>query len=286
MQSLLVHPNIVTLHTFFHEGGKYCIVMELAEGGTLKQLIEQEGAIPGARALSIFRQVLKAVGYAHAKNIIHRDIKPSNIMVGSDDRVKVMDFGIAKIMGERGLTSTGVKVGTLWYMSPEQVKAAKNIDQRTDIFSLGVTLYETLTGRLPFEADTESDFEIMDAIVNQEFIPISRWLSGVKQNVSDAIRIATDKSRENRFETCAEFEEALFGGTSESKGHQAQLRPEHPPVRMSEPGLRPTGGPNTSRPPAVPPGFGLAVEKEICPFCKELSIKFNKICEVCGCMKR
>ena len=142
VQSLLVHPRIVSLHAFFEEAGQYYMVMEFVRGRTLKRIIEEEGAIPENRALNVFRQMLDAVAFAHSKQIIHRDIKPSNVMLNAGDEVKILDFGIAKMIGGKGLTVTGTKVGTLYYMSPEQVRARKDIDRRTDIYSLGVTLYE------------------------------------------------------------------------------------------------------------------------------------------------
>ena len=145
VQASLIHSNIVTLYNFFEEDGYYCMVMEYAEGETLKEKIQKEGAIEEERALKIFRQMLEGVGYAHEKGIIHRDIKPSNIIIDSRDRVKIMDFGIAKILGDRGMTKTGTKLGTIYYMSPEQIRAEKDIDQRTDIYSLGITLYEMVT---------------------------------------------------------------------------------------------------------------------------------------------
>jgi len=109
------------------------MVMEYAKGRTLKEVIKQTGPIPERRAIYIVMQILNALNYAHKKNIIHRDIKPSNIILDSTDGVKILDFGIAKIMGERGLTQTGQQLGTVTYMSPEQVRAEKEIDGRTDI---------------------------------------------------------------------------------------------------------------------------------------------------------
>ncbi|MBT8387510.1 MAG: serine/threonine protein kinase [Ignavibacteria bacterium] len=141
VQASLIHPNIVTLHNYFRESENYCMVMENVEGVTLKHLISGTGPIPEKRAIWILIQMLEAVGFAHKKGIIHRDIKPSNILVSKDDNVKILDFGIAKILRDKGHTKTGTKLGTVYYMSPEQIKAVKDIDQRTDIYSLGITFY-------------------------------------------------------------------------------------------------------------------------------------------------
>ena len=211
VQSSLRHSNIVALHTFFQEEGKYCMVLEYAEGETLKSLIERRGALPVDRAVRIMAQILDAVGHAHSKEIIHRDIKPSNIMIGPNDAVKVMDFGIAKILGERGLTKTGAKVGTLYYMSPEQVTAPKSLDQRTDVYSLGIVLYEMLTGKIPFDTDTESDFELMQQIVDRPVPSVASVVSGIPQNVAECVRAATMKDRNERIASCDSFRAVLLG---------------------------------------------------------------------------
>ena len=115
LQARLSHPNIVSLYSFFEEGGRYYMVLEYAEGITLRDLIRQTGPVPYQRATTIIRQVLEALEYAHRQKIIHRDIKPVNIIVGANDQVKILDFGISKIMGERGLTGTGQMLGTVNY---------------------------------------------------------------------------------------------------------------------------------------------------------------------------
>lgn len=164
IQASLMHPHIVGLYSFFDQSGIYYMAMEYAEGITLKELIRRTGPIPEQRTLHIFRQLISALGYAHSKQIIHRDIKPSNIVIDANDNIKVMDFGIARLMSDKHLTQTGAKLGTLFYMSPEQVMADKNIDYKTDIYSAGIVLYEMLTGRLPFNADTDSDYIVMKEI--------------------------------------------------------------------------------------------------------------------------
>ncbi len=220
VQASLVHPNIVSLFNYFQEDENYCMVMEFADGETLKHLISSKGPIPEQRAVWILSQMLEAVGFAHKRGIIHRDIKPGNILLTKDDTVKILDFGIAKILQDKGITKTGTKMGTIYYMSPEQIKAIKDIDHRTDIYSIGVTFYEMLSGRVPFNVDTDSDFEIMNEIVQGEiqdprniYPHISEWIVKVLFN-------AVEKDRDKRIQSAEEFVQDLLakGETQETTG--------------------------------------------------------------------
>ncbi len=170
IQARLTHPNIVGLLSFFEEGGDFYMVLGYAPGITLREIINRTGPIPEQRTLRIFNQIAAALEYAHSKGIIHRDVKPSNVMVDPDnnDHVLMMDFGIARLLTDGHLTRTGTRLGTMHYMSPEQVLATKEIDQRSDIYSAGVVLYEMLSGRLPFNADTDSEYIIQHKIVTEE----------------------------------------------------------------------------------------------------------------------
>src|SRR5690606_26438244 len=144
------------------------IIMEYVDGNTLDNLIEiNSEAFNSSLWKDVFAQVLSAFEYAHINNIIHRDIKPSNIMVSHENKVKILDFGIAKLLSSNpNLTKTGTKMGSIYYMSPEQVMGY-DVDLRSDIYSLGVVLYEMLTGRQPFNSQTESEYEIMDSIIKK-----------------------------------------------------------------------------------------------------------------------
>jgi len=161
-QARLNHPGIVTIFSFSRIEGEYVIAMEYVQGRSLKEMLLERKQLQPAEAVDIITQVAEGLRYAHAHNVIHRDIKPANILVEHDGKAKISDFGIAKILGAQGLTKTGMLIGTPWYTSPEQI-IGKEIDFRTDLYSLGVTFYEVLTGRVPFDSETNSEFQIQKA---------------------------------------------------------------------------------------------------------------------------
>lgn len=244
IQGSLRHPNIVGLHSFFEQDGIYYMVLEFAPGRTLKDLIATEGPLPETRARKILAQILDALAYAHAQNVIHRDIKPSNLMINSDDSVKVMDFGIARIMSDSHLTKTGLKVGTLYYMSPEQILTPREVDHRTDIFSAGIVLYEMLTGRLPYNTDTDSDYSVQKEIVDNQLPDPRSIYPHISDNATNFIRSLTQRDVANR----PGIEDALKGLTTVGTHSEANTyktivphssnelkRPKqdvHPPVKQ------------------------------------------------------
>lgn len=205
IQASLIHPNIISLFNLFQYDGSYFMVMEYVEGETLSKRIKRVGLLPPHKCIPMFIQILQAVDFAHHKGVVHRDLKPSNIMILKDDSVKVMDFGIAKIVGDRSLTKTGTKMGTIYYSSPEQIKGEKNIDHRSDIYSLGITFFEMLTGHLPYNISTESDYVIMQQIVEVQIPSVKKYYPYVPDKVDDAIRKATMKNPDERFQNCQEF---------------------------------------------------------------------------------
>jgi len=211
VQANLHHPNIVTLFTYFVENNNHCIVMEYAPGKTLKQIIREKGKLSENETLSLLKGMLDGLGYAHQYGVVHRDIKPANIMVSEGGNVKIMDFGIAKVLGDRGLTRTGLKMGTVYYMSPEQVKAQKDIDQKTDIYSLGIVLFEMLSGKVPFDTNTESDYEVMDAIVKGNLRLDTLKPAGISENLISVITRMTAVERNERFLTCLKVREGING---------------------------------------------------------------------------
>ncbi len=196
----LSHSNIVDIYTFFEEAKVHYIAMQYAPGITLTELIRTTGLIPEPRALAIFRQICEALAYAHARGVVHRDVKPSNVMVDPQDgdRVKVMDFGIARLLGAQHITRTGTQMGTVCYMSPEQVLGEKEIDHRSDIYSAGVLLYEMLTGILPYNLDTESLFKIQNRILQEPLPDPREAYPHISDGTVALLKSFTQKEREDR----------------------------------------------------------------------------------------
>ncbi|HZZ91590.1 MAG TPA: serine/threonine-protein kinase [Usitatibacter sp.] len=202
----LAHPNIVTIFDAGEEHDLCYIAMEFLKGRDLVPYTKQPNLLPPDKVLSIVERVADALGYAHSMGIVHRDIKPANIMYEpASDTVKVTDFGIARIT-DSSRTKTGMVLGTPSYMSPEQL-AGKRIDGRSDLFSLGVTLYQMLTGKLPFEA--ESMTQLMFAIANAEHAPIRSINASLPGWVDAVVDRALAKDFEKRFQTGTEMAEAI-----------------------------------------------------------------------------
>lgn len=204
-QYKLTHPYIVKLTRLVQFGEDYFIVMEYVEGMTLKEMLKKTGLLPEDRALPIFHKILRGLEYAHSQGIIHRDIKPGNIIIDKNGNPKITDFGIAKILGDKGMTQTGTKLGTVYYMSPEQIKNPKGVDQRTDIYSIGVTLYEMLTGRLPYNVGLESEYDLMNEIVNTPIKNPLDYYPHISPGVVRMIYHMTAKDKLHRFSHCEEY---------------------------------------------------------------------------------
>ncbi|MFN8258223.1 MAG: serine/threonine protein kinase [Bacteroidales bacterium] len=216
--SQLNHPNIVTLYDYVENEQGYYIIMEYIEGETLAQYIEATtGPIPEKRAISMFLKILDAVKFAHDKNIIHRDIKPSNFIITPDNNIKILDFGIAKSIENhsRSLTRTGLKVGTTMFMSPQQVKG-QVLDRRSDIYSLGVTLFQMVTGQLPYH-ETNSEYDLYNLIVNEPFPDPKEFYVGVSKEMCKVIQKATAKRPLERYQGCDEFSKALLAVSTDAK---------------------------------------------------------------------
>ena len=252
-QANLNHTNIATLYAFFVQEGTAWMVMEYIEGETVHDMIQRRGPIPAQEAIPLFKQALLGIGYAHRMGIVHRDIKPSNIMVKRDGIVKVMDFGIAKVMGNRGMTRTGTQMGTAYYMSPEQV-VNKGVDIRSDIYSLGVTLYEMLTANVPFhrrygfrsDAGAHADARRR---CPRDSIRTSR------RGIENAVLQAMAKSPNARFQTVEEFGAALEHPddyVAPFAPAAAAATPINPPSGAMHPSATQTIQPRSG--PPLPPG--------------------------------
>ena len=216
----LRHPNIVTLYDFIEEEGHYYIVMEYVAGKTLSEIINTAGGPLGyAEIRAVFQQVLAGIGHAHGLGIVHRDLKPGNIMLNEEGEVKITDFGIARLLGnnfEATLTTTGVGIGSPYYMSPEQVLASKEhpITALSDIYSLGITLYQVATGKLPFEG-ADSLYTIMQSHVKNSPPPPSKIVPGIPASLEEVILKSIQKKPEDRWPSCEAFWEALAGALVE-----------------------------------------------------------------------
>jgi serine/threonine protein kinase len=203
---LLTHHNIVVVYDAGEEDGLFYITMELVEGKSLQALLDAGHAFPLPRVLRIMEQACNALQFAHENNIVHRDIKPANIMLTGDDTVKVTDFGTAKILQFGTVQQTAHVMGTPSYMSPEQVKG-RAVDGRTDVFSLGVMLYEMITGEKPFPG--ESITTVIYKIVNEEPVPPRTIDPTIHPGISAAVMRALAKEPEERYQNCHEFLEDL-----------------------------------------------------------------------------
>jgi len=201
----LNHPNIAALCTALTLQNQLVMVMEYVEGTTLATRLER-GPIPPAEAMNYIDQILGALSYAHQRGVIHRDIKPANMMLTPGGVVKLMDFGIARSGTERGLTTTGTTLGSLYYMAPEQVRGQAT-DGRSDLYSLGVSLYEMLTGQRPFRGT--SDYALMAAQLEQPPKPPIELQPGLPPALNEIILLAMDKDPARRFQTADAFRNAL-----------------------------------------------------------------------------
>jgi serine/threonine protein kinase/tetratricopeptide (TPR) repeat protein len=192
----LNHPNIITIHEVSEYEGQPFIAMEYVEGESLKDLIAGK-ELSTSEVLDIALQVSEGLAVAHGAGIVHRDIKPQNILLGKDGRVKICDFGLAKLKTDITLTQAGSTLGTVAYMSPEQAQG-KEVDDRSDIFSLGVVLYEMTAGRLPFRGDHEA--AVIHSILNDAPEPLVRYKSDVPESLQRIVDKALEKNRDTRYQ--------------------------------------------------------------------------------------
>ena len=198
----LSHPGIVTIYDMDEVDGLAYIAMEFVDGQTLEEILSRPEPIPGDRLREVLRQAAAALDYAHRKGIIHRDIKPANIMIDGSGAVKITDFGIAKITQVEGQTLTGVLVGTPNYMSPEQVQGKRG-DGRSDLYSLGVILYEMLSGKLPFSGPTPM------ALMNERLlnypVPLRVADPSASPQLQEILCRALERDPRNRYAKAQEY---------------------------------------------------------------------------------
>jgi eukaryotic-like serine/threonine-protein kinase len=244
------HPNIAQLHTAFQVDNQLVMMMEYVEGSSLEQIAKQ-GPISQSDVIKYIQQVLAALSYAHGRGVIHRDIKPANIMVTSQGIVKLMDFGIAKSRTEQDLTRPGTTMGSLYYMSPEQVRGG-TVDARSDIYSVGVMMYELLAGRRPFVAD--SAYEILNQQCNVVPQPPLEVNAQLPPALSDIIVCAMAKDPANRFQNAQALGNAL----------RQVAAMQNDPTKREEAAYSPVAIPGAQ--PAAQPAAQVAAAAQAAPF--------------------
>jgi len=200
------HHNVCQMFDIGEEKGTHFITMEYIHGEDLRRLIRKVGNLSPAQAISIAKQVCEGLSEAHRLGIVHRDLKPQNIMVDEDGNARIMDFGIARSIRTKGITGSGIMIGTPEYMSPEQIES-KDVDQRSDIYSLGIILFEMVTGRVPFEGD--SPFTVGMKHKSEEPPAPQTYNPRIPDDLSTVILRCLEKDKEKRYQSAGEVRSAL-----------------------------------------------------------------------------
>ena len=293
IQSQLDHPGIVKIYDYIVASDTYYIVMELVEGRSLAQLLEREVCpLPVERALDLFEQVLEAIAYAQQfvyqdqdgsshQGLIHRDLKPANMLITEDDRIKITDFGIVKLAGTEK-TNTGANYGSPEYVSPEQAEGAL-LDPRSDIYSLGIILYEMLTGMPPFhdQGGRLSQLEIVRAHIRQPPPPPSQLNQQVTPEIEAVILRAIEKRREDRFASAAEFLRAVRRARGREAGEPVEEGREARHPARAETGTREVFAPTV--PEVVRESYSTQpVKVLVCPACGAAAEATDTRCRRCG----
>jgi serine/threonine-protein kinase len=254
MLARLSHPAIATIYSFFVDGEDVFLAMEFVRGRSLSGLLQSAGPLPWEQAVPLLAGALDGIEQAHRVGIVHRDLKSDNLMVTESGTVKVMDFGIARLIGSSRLTRTGLLVGTLHYMAPEQIRG-EDVDRRTDVYALGAVLYEVLTGRVPFQGS--SDYAVLKAHVEEHPAPPSAAMPGLPPWLDRTILKALAKAPAERFQTVEDLRLCLQGqGAPAAPGPAfvipaADQIPLHLAPTVAAP--RPPSGATPAAPAATPP---------------------------------
>ena len=200
------HVNVVKIHDVGDDRGHLFLSMEYVDGQSLKQLINRHGVLPLERVRDYISQICEGLAAAHAQGVVHRDLKPGNVIVTPDQRVKIIDFGLARVANLEGMTATGMLLGTPEYMAPEQIKGGA-IDGRTDLYSLGALTYHALTGRPPFTGETPIAVSLAQA--TETPIAPSKLRPGLSEAWDAFVLRAMSKNRDERFESAQAMRDAL-----------------------------------------------------------------------------
>ena len=228
----LSHPNIVRVYDVGQEGNVYFIVMEYVHGDTLKQAIKEKAPFDTKSTINVSMQIASGIAQAHKNHIIHRDIKPQNILVGTDGIIKVTDFGIARAANGATMTTSTTAMGSVHYFSPEQARGGY-VDEKSDIYSLGITMFEMVTGQLPFQANTSVAVAMKQ--INEELPDIRQYNPKVSASLEMIIRKATRKKADERYATIEEMIQELAAAKNETNG-MAQQMPSR--TRASQPEIQ------------------------------------------------
>lgn len=223
--SSLNHPNIVELYDVGEDNGKYFIVMEYVEGKTLKSLIKKRGALTLPEVQDIMLQLTSAIAHAHESYIVHRDIKPQNVIIMDDGRVKVMDFGIASRLNSNELTQTNSVMGTVYYLPPEQANGTSSTF-KSDIYSLGILMYELVTGSVPFKGD--SPVEVAIKHMKNPLPSITDPYPEIPQSVENVILRASAKNPKNRYDSAEEMHDDLLTVLDKSRFNEPKVKYAYP----------------------------------------------------------
>ncbi len=254
LHASLDHPNIARLSTAFRYGGQVFMVLEYVDGVGLDEKLRGTPLSPGT-TIRYLDQILSALGYAHERGIVHRDLKPANILVTPSKVVKLTDFGIAQAMDAKRITRTGMALGSLYYMSPEQITTGA-VDARSDLYALGVTFFEMVTGERPIKGDSE--YSIMRAQVEQMPVPPIELNSSLPARISGIILKSLAKDPAARFQSAREFQAALYdAGYLAQPGTTTQRPASMPPLASS--------GATTASQPLIEPAKLARVEALLLP---------------------
>jgi serine/threonine-protein kinase len=210
----LLHPNIAVIYNMIEQDNNHFMVMEYVEGRNLEALLRQYQTLSYKVVVPVFVQALEGLHHAHKKGIYHRDIKPANLILTPDGTVKLMDFGIAMVKGEQRLTQVNRVVGTVEYIAPEIIQG-KEPSIATDLYAVGVTMYEMLTGKLPFEGNT--DYNLMQDILKKKPLSVDKLNASVPRALSNIVMKTLEKKPEDRFANAKELQQALMAAFPDLK---------------------------------------------------------------------
>jgi len=216
----LDHPNIVPVYDAGEESGVLYIAMAHVDGADLKTLLAKEGRLGLRRALRIVGQIAQALDAAHARGLVHRDVKPANILVGTDDRALLSDFGVVKELRSPGMTRTGAFVGTIDYCAPEQIEG-RDVDDRADQYGLACVLYECLVGIAPFHRS--SDVAVLNAHLHAAPPKLSKAAPDLPSDLEPVLAKALSKSPLDRYGSCGEFVAAARAASVDTRVHGRRL---------------------------------------------------------------